>query len=124
MRGCPRSYAEAARYRDLLKELDTQSKRAAALAAEWDTSSSGAGGGGAAGPKLRLGQRVTHAELGYRCGNTAAGCGLACVLRGGRAQAAAGTAGDARGAGVQVRQQGSWVWVSVCVKGRRDSSCG
>lgn len=60
------NYAEAARYRDLLKELDTQSKRAAALAAEWDTSSSGAGGGGAAGPKLRLGQRVTHAELGYR----------------------------------------------------------
>ncbi|KAG2489687.1 hypothetical protein HYH03_011796 [Edaphochlamys debaryana] len=55
------NYSEAAKYRDLLKELETASKKAAALAAEWDTTNAGAGG-----PKLRLGQRVTHTQLGYR----------------------------------------------------------
>lgn len=33
------SYGSAAKYRDLLKELETEAKKAAALAAEWDTTS-------------------------------------------------------------------------------------
>ncbi|EFJ45564.1 hypothetical protein VOLCADRAFT_94016 [Volvox carteri f. nagariensis] len=55
------NYADAAKYRDLLRELETQVKKAAALAAEWDTTTSSSGG-----PKLRLGQRVLHRQLGYR----------------------------------------------------------
>ncbi|KAG2452863.1 hypothetical protein HYH02_002207 [Chlamydomonas schloesseri] len=52
-------YASAAKFRDLLKELETEAKKAAALAAEWDTTSP-------SGPVLRLGQRVLHKQLGYR----------------------------------------------------------
>ncbi|GIL48759.1 hypothetical protein Vafri_5212 [Volvox africanus] len=55
------NYGDAAKYRDLLRELETQVKKAVALAAEWDTSSTSA-----AGPQLRLGQRVMHRQLGYR----------------------------------------------------------
>lgn len=53
-----RRYSDAAKFRDLLADLERQSKRAAALAAEWST--------GATGPKLRLGQRVVHAQHGYK----------------------------------------------------------
>ncbi|GFR46804.1 hypothetical protein Agub_g8437, partial [Astrephomene gubernaculifera] len=56
------NYSAAARYRDLLRQLDQETRRAAALAAEWDT----APGGAPAGPRLRLGQRVLHRQLGYR----------------------------------------------------------
>lgn len=49
-------YADAAKYRDMLAELERASKRAQALADEF----------GAGAPVLRLGQRVLHATHGYR----------------------------------------------------------
>ncbi|GBG00504.1 hypothetical protein Rsub_13266 [Raphidocelis subcapitata] len=49
-------YADAAKYRDLLAELEKRSKQAAAAASEWRS----------AAPLLRLGQRVVHRGSGYR----------------------------------------------------------
>jgi hypothetical protein len=51
-----RSYSDAAKYRDLLAELEKRSKQAAAAASEWRS----------AAPLLRLGQRVVHRASGYR----------------------------------------------------------
>ncbi len=53
-------YKEAAQFRDMLAQLDLESKKAAAQAAEWS--------GGQTGPRLRLGQRVVHMTHGYRWG--------------------------------------------------------
>jgi len=50
-------YKDAAAFRDLLAELDRESKQAAAMSGEWDASSA---------PGLRLGQRVVHKTNNYR----------------------------------------------------------
>ncbi len=52
----PNRYADAAKYRDLLSELEKRSKQAAAAASEWKST----------GRLLRLGQRVVHRAAGYR----------------------------------------------------------
>ncbi|KAI8477009.1 MAG: hypothetical protein J3K34DRAFT_498324 [Monoraphidium minutum] len=52
-------YADAAKFRDLLAELEKRSKQAAAAASEWKA-------GGAGGAVLRLGQRVLHKRSGFR----------------------------------------------------------
>lgn len=52
-------YGDAAKFRDMLAQLDRQAKQAAALAAE-------AGAAADNQPRLRLGQRVVHREQGYR----------------------------------------------------------
>eukprot|EP00878_Enallax_costatus_P002909 GHUV01003103.1.p1 GENE.GHUV01003103.1~~GHUV01003103.1.p1 ORF type:complete len:415 (+),score=115.19 GHUV01003103.1:208-1452(+) len=51
-------YADAAKYRDMLTQLDRQAKQAAALATEQGDASSNI--------QLRLGQRVVHKTRGYR----------------------------------------------------------
>jgi hypothetical protein len=65
----PFRYADAAKFRDLLGELDRRAKRAAAEAA---AAADVAGGG----PALRLGQRVAHRTHGYR--GAVVGWDLAC----------------------------------------------
>lgn len=50
-------YADAAKYRDLLAEIEKQSQQAQAAAAQLAA---------AAQPVLKLGQRVLHKDLGYR----------------------------------------------------------
>ncbi|GLC55911.1 hypothetical protein PLESTB_001043400 [Pleodorina starrii] len=62
------NYGEAAKYRDLLRELETQVKKAAALAAEWDTTSSSSS---VAGGCARLGVRRAPAAGGLRGGRAA-----------------------------------------------------
>jgi hypothetical protein len=53
-------YSDAAKLRDMLGELEVQSKRAAALAEEF--------GSGPPNLQFRLGQRVVHRNHGYRWG--------------------------------------------------------
>jgi hypothetical protein len=84
-------YADAAKYRDLLAELEKRSKQAAAAASEW----SGAGAAAGAPPRLlRLGQRVVHRGSGYR--GVVVGWDAACcedeewVARSGAAELAGG----------------------------------
>jgi len=74
-------YAEAARFRDLLSDLERRAKQAAAALEAVSGGEAGADGGGGGGasdgdpdaapraaprPPLRLGQRVVHRALGYR----------------------------------------------------------
>ncbi|MEW5316228.1 MAG: hypothetical protein WDW38_007609 [Sanguina aurantia] len=49
-------YKDASKFRDLLKDLEVESRKSAALIAEWT---------GGQPPKLRLGQRVEHAVHGF-----------------------------------------------------------
>ena len=53
----PFRYKEAAQYRDLLTNLDRESKRLQSLASEQQSK---------AEPKLRLGKRVLHKDGGFR----------------------------------------------------------
>lgn len=50
-------YKDATTFRDLLADLEQESKRLSALSAEWSFK---------AQPQLRLGQRVLHRSQGYR----------------------------------------------------------
>jgi hypothetical protein len=52
-----RSYKEAATLRDLLTQLEKESRKAQALAAEFS---------GGKDPRLKLGQRIIHKDHGYR----------------------------------------------------------
>lgn len=53
----PCRYKDATTFRDLLADLEQESKRLSALSAEWSFK---------AQPQLRLGQRVLHRSQGYR----------------------------------------------------------